>query len=246
MPVRLRLYCDEPSEAGKGYSCQPKPWKEIMSSSTRSGSAPRRAPARRGQGAALRDEILAAATAMIARSGDVNTLTLRAVAREVGVAATSIYLHFSNVDELVRAVKDHRFRQLTDALTTAADGAGDDPVARLRARAHAYVRFGAERPGEYAVMFAARLIPADGTMPSRLTIDTSPFEAIVSDLRAVRGQERPAMDEREATLVAFHLWTALHGMVSLRLLRPLMDWPPVEVEVDDLVSRLIDPHCARR
>lgn len=220
-----------------------------MSTSPRSRAAPRRAPARRGQGAALRDEILAAATAMIARSGDVSTLTLRAVAREVGVAATSIYLHFSSVEELLTAVKSRRFQELTDALTAAADDAGDDPVGRLLARAHAYVRFGAERPGEYAVMFAARLVPAGGTMPARLTIAADLFDAIVADLRVARRRERPAMDETEATLVAFHLWTALHGMVSLRLIRPLMDWPPVETEVEDLVHRLIGPtrrspdHC---
>lgn len=212
-----------------------------MGASTTSGSAGRRAPARRGQGAALRDEILAAATTMIARSGDVSTLTLRAVAREVGVAATSIYLHFSSVEELLTAVKTRRFAELTETLTEAADDAGDDPLARLVARAHAYVRFGAEHPGEYAVMFAARLAPPDGSAPTRLTIAADLFDEIGVDLRAVRRRGRPSMDGAESTLVAFHLWTALHGMVALRLLRPLMGWPPVEVEIDDLVHRLVGP-----
>src|SRR5512135_3385959 len=178
----------------------------------------RRAPARRGQGAALRGDILAAATAMIARSGDVSALTLRAVAREVGVAATSIYLHFASVEDLLEAVKTLRFQELTDALAAAAEEAGTDPVDRLLARAHAYVRFGGEHPGEYAVLFAARLVPASGVVPTRVTIAADLFGAIITDLRTVRRRGRAAMDESEATLVAFHLWTALHGMVSLRML----------------------------
>jgi AcrR family transcriptional regulator len=203
------------------------------------GGERRRAPARRGQGAALRSDILAAATAMIARSGDVGALTLRAVAREVGVAATSIYLHFASVEDLLEAVKNLRFRELTDALATAADAAGPDPVDRVTARAHAYVRFGGEHPGEYAVMFAARLVPASGAMPARVTIAADLFDAIIADLRSIPRPGDGAMSEPEATMVAFHLWTALHGIVALRMLRPLMDWPPVEAEVDDLVHRLI-------
>ena len=213
-----------------------------MSTSTRSDPTPRRAPARRGHGAALRDEILAAASTLIAHSGDVATLTLRAVAREVGVAATSIYLHFSSIEELLTAVKAHRFQELADALTAAAADVGDDdPVARLRARAHAYVRFGAEHPGEYAVMFAARFAPADGAVPTRPMITVDLFEAIAADLGTVRRQGRPPMDEAEATMVTFHLWTSLHGMVSLRMLRPHMGWPSVAAEVDDLVHRLVGP-----
>jgi AcrR family transcriptional regulator len=206
-------------------------------------SAPehRRRPARRGQGAALREDILAAATGMIARSGDGSTLTLRAVAREVGVAATSIYLHFESVHDLLTAVKDRRLTELTETLSAAAEAAGTAPLARLLARAHAYVRFGAEHPGEYAVMFAARFIPAGEPLPVQLPIIPDVFEAIALDLRAVRGPGKPAMDEPEAKMVTFHLWTSLHGMVSLRLMRPLLDWPPVEAEVDDLVHRLIGP-----
>jgi AcrR family transcriptional regulator len=204
-------------------------------------STTRRAPARRGQGAALRDEILTAATALIASSGDVATLTLRAVAREVGVAATSIYLHFSSVEELLTAVKAHRFSELADALTAAAEAVGTDPLARLRARAHAYVRFGAEHPGEYAVMFAARLVPTDGSVPVRPTITVDLFDAIGAALARVRRLGLPPIAADEAEMITFHLWTSLHGMVSLRMLRPHMGWPSVDDEVDDLVQRLVGP-----
>jgi AcrR family transcriptional regulator len=203
-------------------------------------SGDRRAPARRGQGAALREDILAAATAMIARNGDASALTLRAVAREVGVAATSIYLHFESVEDLLAAVKACRFDEFTEQLKAAADAAGTDPAARARARAHAYVRYGAERPGEYVVLFAARLVPPGGR-PVRLPRATETLDELADDLTAVRRHDRPPMDRAEARMVALHLWTALHGMVSLRLVRSMLEWPDVGDEVDDLVDRLVGP-----
>jgi len=201
---------------------------------------PRRAPARRGQGAALRADILDAASGMVARSGDASTLTLRAVAREVGVAATSIYLHFESVEALVEELKACRFGELTEHLRQAADAAGTDPMDRLLARARAYVRFGIERPGEYAVMFAATFGPAQGR-PAHAKYADEIFRDLAAELRAVPRAGRPPMDADEARMICYHVWTALHGMVSLRLLRPLMDWPDADAQADDLVYRLAGP-----
>lgn len=51
---------------------------------------PARQRNRRGEGAHLRDEIIAGASAILERTGSEENLTLRAVAREVGIAAPSI------------------------------------------------------------------------------------------------------------------------------------------------------------
>ena len=64
------------------------------------------------------------------------------MAREVGVATTSLYLHFRNLDELILAVKIDYFTEFGDYLTTAAQAAGAEPLHRVRARGHAYVRYG--------------------------------------------------------------------------------------------------------
>jgi len=106
--------------------------------------------------------------------------------------------------------------------------------------AHAYVRYGAERPGEYVVLFAARLVPPGGT-PIRLRRATESLDDVAADLMRVRRRGRPSMDPAEARMVALHVWTALHGMVSLRLVRSMLDWPDVETQVDDLIDRLIGP-----
>ena len=45
----------------------------------------------RGQGDRLREEIISAASELIAESGDADQLSLRAVAKRIGIAAPSIY-----------------------------------------------------------------------------------------------------------------------------------------------------------
>ena len=75
----------------------------------------------RGQGERLRDDIIEAASRLLADPAS-PPLTLRAVAREAGVAATSVYLHFDDIASLVLAVSARRFGELV-RLQDAAVGA---------------------------------------------------------------------------------------------------------------------------
>ena len=42
-----------------------------------------------------------------------------------------------------------------------------------------------------------------------------------------------------ATATALRLWTMLHGLVSLRIHKPLLPWPPVDDEIDETIARLV-------
>jgi len=89
------------------------------------------------------------ATDLLAQLGDVDAPTMRAVATAAGVTAPSVYRHFPDKQALVRTVITERFVEFTSALHTAAEAAGDQPIARLEAMARAYVRSGLEHPGHY-------------------------------------------------------------------------------------------------
>ena len=54
-------------------------------------------------GSRLTGEIVSSALALIERTGSDEAVTLRAVAREVGIAAPSIYAHFADRDAIVMA-----------------------------------------------------------------------------------------------------------------------------------------------
>src|SRR5450755_1847650 len=82
----------------------------------------------RGEGVRLADDIVAGALALIERAGTDEAVTLRAVAREIGIAAPSIYAHFADRDAIVMAVVLRVFDELSDAIEKGVAAAGPDPV----------------------------------------------------------------------------------------------------------------------
>lgn len=187
---------------------------------------------RRGEGPRLRQEIIDQAGALLAESGDPTRLSLRAIARRVGIATTSIYLHFPDIDHLVLAVADLYFNELSQAQETAA-AATADPVEVLLARCRAYCRFGVDHPGQYRLMFRTELAPG-----AELNFADAPgresFEALVEAV----GRCRPADGGETTRRIATLIWTLEHGLVSLQISRPRFPWASVEVLVEDGVRRL--------
>src|ERR1700684_570692 len=119
----------------------------------------------RGQGTRLADDIVRGALALVERTGSDEAVTLRAVAREVGIAAPSIYAHFADRDAIVMAVVMRIFDELTEAIEqgmdpASQDPASQDPASRLIAGCEAYVAFGLAHPARYGVLFSGRRMAA--------------------------------------------------------------------------------------
>lgn len=187
---------------------------------------------KRGEGAALRGELLDAASRLLEDTGRESALSLRSVARAAGVAAPSIYRHFADLRELVDGVLELRFAELASRIDQAA-ATSTSAAAELRARARAYCQFAVEHPGNYRVMFTA--IP-DVAETRRL--DELPGARIVTDLADCIGRchaDGAAVPFAPLT-AAILLWSALHGIVSLRVSKPAFPWPPVDELVDDALT----------
>jgi AcrR family transcriptional regulator len=195
------------------------------------GQARRRNP--RGQGERLRDDIIEAASRLLADPA-APPLTLRAVAREVGVAATSVYLHFADIDSLILAVAARGFGEL-DRLQDEARETSPDPRQQVRAGCLAYCEFGLTHPGHYQVMFAKPL-PIPANAPPGQFPGIASFRKLIGVVAAAIGAQ-PA-DER-AFFTAQLIWQQLHGLVSLRISRPRFPWPPLDGTVTEAVDRLL-------
>lgn len=196
---------------------------------------PRRPRSPQGEGNRLRDELLRATDRLLERTGDESGLTLRAVAREAGVAAPSVYLHFAGREDLVRDVLLGHFAGLREALQRATADA-PDPATGLRAGCLAYCRFGLDHPGPYRVMFGNRTVGlADAGFAEMPGADT--FGLLVEGVAGcvALGVAPPGDPLRLATAV----WTALHGIVSLRVAVPMFPWPPVAALVEDALVGLV-------
>jgi AcrR family transcriptional regulator len=222
---------------------------------TESGPARQRNP--RGQGERLRNDIIEAASKLLADPAS-PPLTLRAVAREVGVAATSVYLHFNDIQSLVLAVAERRFGELEQMLGRAI-GSAATPVERLVGGCLAYCEFGLAHPGHYQVMFVSPL-PTMETVPLEQAPAYQVFQQLIDAVAATMtappapgaaptpaapptpaGAPSPSglTGTPEAFATATLIWQQLHGIVSLRISRPRFPWPPLPAAVTTAVTRLL-------
>jgi AcrR family transcriptional regulator len=184
----------------------------------------------RGQGDRLREDIIGAASRLLADPA-APPLTLRGVARATGVAATSVYLHFDDTDALVLAVAERHYNQLTEAQRAARDAAAS-PRDAVRAMALAYCEFGLASPGLYQVMLGGPLPAVD---PARIP-GRAAFEQRVDAVAACLGDGPPGAAFTASVLI----WQLLHGTVSLRISRALFPWPPLADTVSPGVDLILD------
>lgn len=222
-----------------GYGCQ------VTNVST---SRPRR-PNRRGEGGQLRAEIVTAARELIEETGSAEAVTLRAVARRVGIAAQSIYGHFAGPEQIVRAVIAQTFEEFLRHLQAARAGI-DEPRARLLAACQGYLAFGAEHPNLYALMFARNPVPQgargeqapdlrlheDGGEGVDRLIGAESFELLMQDVAAATAVR--ASQSKDPFVTATAIWVALHGLVMLRADAPHFPWPDRTQLEDALLGRI--------
>jgi AcrR family transcriptional regulator len=187
----------------------------------------------RGQGERLRDDIIEAASGLLADPA-APPLTLRAVARAAWVAATSVYLHFADIESLTMAVAERRFSELV-RLQDEAREQSPDPYQQVRAGCLAYCEFGLAHPGHYQVMFASPL-------PMLTDVPPEAFPGIVSFRRLIDAVARcigAEPGDEQAFFTAQLIWQQLHGIVSLRISRARFPWPPLAETVTEAVDRLL-------
>lgn len=173
----------------------------------------------------LRADLIAATSRLLERADSPDGISLRAVAREAGVSAPAVYGHFADLGALLDAVLEEGFAELAAAVTAAVDREAD-PVARLVAGCRAYVRAGLAAPGRYRAMFGARQV-AGGAQA---------FALLVDGVGACAAAGRSASRDPQAD--ANLLWTALHGVVTLRVAAPDFPWPDLGTQLPQLVERL--------
>jgi AcrR family transcriptional regulator len=192
---------------------------------------PRRLP--KGQGHVLRAEILRATVELLDDTGSVDAVSTRAIAQRVGRSTPLIYEHFADRDELLRSAARSALEHMGEQIE--ASLAGETDVAqRLRRRAHAYVDFARRHPEPYRILFMDRRY-SSGTQLDAL-LATTGFAGVTRDLDNARANG--LMISADTRLVTLTFWASLHGVASLLLTHPNMDWPPTLL--DALLDQLRD------
>ncbi|MBT2443227.1 TetR/AcrR family transcriptional regulator [Streptomyces sp. ISL-36] len=176
-------------------------------------------------------------------SGGPDAITLRAIAREMGMTANALYGYFATRDDLVTALIDDVYTALADAVDTAwRTAATAGPAARIHAWAEAFRGWALDHPEGFRLVYgdpvpgyrapeggaapeAARRVCtglaglADAAWPyaqelyADSAFDWSDFDSGLLD------KVRPAFPDLPpaGVALALRIWGHLHGLVSLEV-----------------------------
>jgi len=194
----------------------------------------------RGQGALLHSELIDAAMRILDRS-PTTALSLRMVAKEAGVAAPSVYAHFTDVRHLMTEIVRECWKQLADEMGDSATAESDGHEVLSR-QLCAYVRYAMERPSRYQLLFA--LQPMNEDEPHDLPGIIQPaFRKVRDALRVIRdtGGTIPGEGTLSAALLVL---SVVHGRIALAQLAPWREGNSavgVETFVGEVLDRLLPP-----
>ena len=182
-----------------------------------------------------RERVVACARAAIEDRG-LEGLSLRAVARELGVTAPALYAYVEGKDDLVAAVATQYFDELV-ARFEAVDDA--DPVAGVRALARAYVDHALASPPLFRLLF--RYPPAstgvDVPGVAAFAPATRAFEvALASTSRAIDAGLLAVADPVDAAMT---MWAAVHGVSEVLLLGFGFDEEAADALADSVIDTVL-------
>lgn len=150
-------------------------------------------------------------------------MSLRQLARDVGVSATAVYRHFPDKQALMRALAAEGVEQLGRFQKAEADGAENQAEA-FAATGRAYVRFALAHPALFRLAFSQN-------EPVGQTVFGENLAAQMLQDKASRATGGNPTETRRLMIQA---WSVVHGLAMLMLDKQL----PTD---DALINSVIDP-----
>lgn len=186
----------------------------------------------------IRTVIMDAARELFIHHG-VEAVTMRAVANKIGYSATSIYLYFSDKEQLLRDVVDADVLKLAQALQSTLSIS--DPLERFLQFGRHYVQFALANPNHYRMMFMTQRPACD---PDLSSIEQhNPEQDAYAQLMGVVTNACEAGIFKHAytdpALIAQSVWAAMHGLCALQINLAedaWIDWRPMETRIDMMVQ----------
>ena len=161
--------------------------------------------------------------------GSTEALSLRELARRVGVSATAVYRHFPDKGALMAALAAEGLARLAAVQRSAFNAAGGG-VAGFAATGAAYVRFALANPALFRLIFQH---PAPPDLMSTAEGSGDAMAFLLANARAY------APGHMDAQLFALQAWSVAHGLAMLML--------DGQVPVDDrTVDAVVGAHLAQK
>lgn len=176
----------------------------------------------------LRRALIDASLELIEEKG-AQGLTLREVARRVGVSHAAPYRHFADKEALLAAAATEGFEALQEAMESGRD-AHSDSVERFEAVGLAYVQFAVSHRSQFRVMFGAQLA-GQTDYPELSEAGRRGFEVLVGMI--VELQAAGTIAAGDPLPFALSAWSVVHGLATLLIDRrfPMDDGKTLEEQI---------------
>ena len=157
----------------------------------------------------LRMELLREGLALLDTQG-IESVTIRAVARNAGVAHSAPANHFPNRQAMLTAIAAIAFADLADLTVAAITDLADKPEQAIQAFAEACFQFAFDTPNRYQLLWQRQLINQDE--PALAAEMDRVYSALLSLLQQGQLNHRVNIETD-----AIAIWSMIHGYISMRL-----------------------------
>ncbi|GIG86571.1 TetR/AcrR family transcriptional regulator [Plantactinospora endophytica] len=176
-------------------------------------------------------------------TGGPQAISLRAIARDMGMTAPAIYRYFPSLEALIVELAGDLLDELCEQLEAARDTAGDEPLDQLVTAARAFRCWSVRHPVEFGLVFGS-VVPGIDAFPDNCANDEDPgarlghvflaplvelwrrnpypvplagqVDSRLTDSLAPLREKHPELPVEVACLMLSG-WTMLYGLVSMEV-----------------------------
>ncbi len=161
----------------------------------------------------LKNALIQAGLTILSQEG-IQSLSLRKVAKYVGVSHAAPYAHFADKQALVAAIAAEGYKRLYEQVSAAAQANADDPRTQLIETAWAYVQFALYSPDHFKVTFSG-VVEHEHDYPDYLEQAKKNFTLMVKVVTACQAYQ--LLPQGDTELLVIGIWSGIHGLIHLLL-----------------------------
>lgn len=174
----------------------------------------------------------------LAEEGGPEMVTVREVARRVGVSSGAPFRHFPDRTTLLTAVAEEAMRRFRQEILGALEAAsGKGPLDRLRAIGSAYLRWAVRHPTYFEVLSSRRLIDYEGS--AGLRADNEAVQRLMAGLIEEGRLKGEVRDDADARLIVVTGRALVYGLARMKVDDHYASWGLKTEEVECVMDEAL-------